>query len=238
MANPQIQKKYEKQLGGIKAFLTEFYQRIINFRRIKRKISMRIFLPILALFIFSITIQGCNSPAFNPPDKDLTKSDSLFLGFYLGMPRMDFFDYCTELNSQQKITQGPGGTTSVEHKILGTYGGDVSMRFYPTFIEEKIYEMPVTYTYDSWAPWNKEYSSSVLLPKILESYKSIYGGDFKVVNDPYQGKIYYRMDGKPRINLFIKDDQFVQAIFTDMKVEKRLKEEFEKSQSQEQAPTN
>jgi hypothetical protein len=199
---------------------------------------MRIFLPILALFIFSITIQGCNSPAFNSPDKDLTKSDSLFLGFYLGMPRMDFFDYCTELNSQQKITQGPGGTTSVEHKILGTYSGDVSMRFYPTFIEEKIYEMPVTYTYDSWAPWNKEYSSSVLLPKILESYKLIYGGDFKVVNDPYQGKIYYRMDGKRRINLFIKDDQFVQAIFTDMKVEKRLKEEFEKSQSLEQAPTN
>jgi hypothetical protein len=40
------------------------------------------------------------------------------------------------------------------------------------------------------------------------------------------------MDGKRRINLFIKDDQFVQAIFTDMEVEKRLKDEFEKSQSE------
>ena len=91
---------------------------------------------------------------------------------------------------------------------------------------------PVTYTYDSWAPWNKEYSSAALLPKILESYKATYGGDFKVVNDRYQGKIYYRMDGKRRINLFIKDEQFVQAIFTDMEVEERLKNEFEKSQSQ------
>jgi hypothetical protein len=148
------------------------------------------------------------------------------------MPQKDFFDHCTELNSQQKLTQGSGSTTSVEHKISGMYGGDVSMRFFPTFIKKNIYEMPVTYTYDSWAPWNKEYSSAALLPKILESYKAIYGGDFKVVNDRYQGKIYYRMDGKRRINLFIKDEQFVQAIFTDMEVEKRLKDEFEKSQSE------
>jgi hypothetical protein len=66
----------------------------------------------------------------------------------------------------------------------------------------------------------------------LETYKSIYGDDFKVIDDKYQGKIYYKMDGKRRINLFIKDDQFVQAIFTDMEVEKRLKDEFEKSQSE------
>jgi hypothetical protein len=193
---------------------------------------MRIFLPILALLILSLTFQGCNTPGFNFSENDGPKSDSLFLGFYLGMPQKDFFDHCTELNSQQKLTQGSGSTTSVEHKISGMYGGDVSMRFFPTFIKKNIYEMPVTYTYDSWAPWNKEYSSAALLPKILESYKAIYGGDFKVVNDRYQGKIYYRMDGKRRINLFIKDEQFVQAIFTDMEVEKRLKDEFEKSQSE------
>ena len=191
---------------------------------------MRISLAILALLILSVSIQGCNSPSFNSSDKGLANADSLFLGFYLGMAQKDFFDHCTELNKQQKITQGPGGTTSVEHKITGMYDGVVSMRFFPTFIKKNIYEMPVTYTYDSWAPWNKEYSAVALFPKILESYKSIYGDDFKVVNDPYQGKIYYRMDGKRRINLFIKDDQFVQAIFTDMEVEKRLKDDFEKSQ--------
>ena len=193
---------------------------------------MRIFLPILALLFLSISFQGCNSPQFNFSENDGPKSDSLFLGFYLGMPQKDFFDHCTELNSQQKITQGPGGTTSVEHKISGVYDGVVSMRFFPTFIKKNIYEMPVTYTYDSWAPWNKEFSAVALFPKILETYKSIYGDDFKVVNDKYQGKIYYKMDGKRRINLFIKDDQFVQAIFTDMEVEKRLKDEFEKSQSE------
>lgn len=193
---------------------------------------MRTFLPILAFFILGITFHGCNSPSFNFSGNDSPKADSLFLGLYLGMPQKGFFDHCTELNKQRIITQGPGGSTSVEHKIIGTYGSDVSMRFYPTFIEEKIYEMPVTYTYESWAPWNKEFSSVVLFPKILESYKSIYGDDFQIVNHPYQGKVYYKMDGKRRINLFIKDDQFVQAIFTDMEVEQRLKDEFEKSQNQ------
>lgn len=193
---------------------------------------MRILLPLLVLFIVSSAIQGCNSPIFNASGNDLAKSDSLFLGFYLGLPQKNFYDLCTELNSQKKITQGPGGATSVEHKILGAYGGDVSMRFYPTFIDKKIYEMPVTYTYESWAPWNKEFSSVALFPQILETFKSIYGEEFKVVDHPYQGKVYYRMDGKRRINLFIKDDQFVQAIFTDMEVEKRLKDEFEKSQNQ------
>ena len=181
---------------------------------------MRIFLSTLALLIICFSFQSCNSPGFNFSENDGPKSDSLFLGFYLGMPQKDFFDHCTELNSQQKITQGPGGTTSVEHKISGVYDGVVSMRFFPTFIKKNIYEMPVTYTYDSWAPWNKEFSAVALFPKILETYKSIYGDDFKVVNDKYQGKIYYKMDGKRRINLFIKDDQFVQAIFTDMEVEK------------------
>jgi len=193
---------------------------------------MRIFLPILALVVLCFAIQGCNSPGFYSPENDFVKTDSLFLGFFIGMPQKDFFDHCTELNSQKMITQGPGGSTSVEHKIKGSFDGDVSMRFYPTFIDKKIYEMPVTYTYESWAPWNKEFSAMALFPKILETYKSIYGDDFKVINHPYQGKVYYKMDGKRRINLFIKDDQFVQAIFTDMKVEKRLKEEFEKSQEQ------
>ena len=53
---------------------------------------MRIFLPILALLILSITFQGCNSPGFNFSENDGPKADSLFLGFYLGMPQKDFFE--------------------------------------------------------------------------------------------------------------------------------------------------
>jgi len=190
------------------------------------------------LFILILIIQSCDSSILSSSDDGFSKSDSLFLGFHLGMAQKDFFDHCTELNKQQKITQGPGGSTNVEYRIIGEYDNEISMRFFPTFIEEKIFEMPVTYSYIAWAPWNRQYWAENLLPKVLEKYKETYGDDFKLINHPTQGKVYYKIDGKRRINLFVKDEQHVQAVFSDLRVEKRLKEEFEKSQSQEQAPTN
>lgn len=193
---------------------------------------------IYSLLILILLIQSCDSSILSSSGDDSSKSDSLFLGFHLGMPQKDFFDHCTELNKQQKITQGPEGSTNVEYRIVGEYDSEISMRFFPTFIDEKIFEMPVTYSYVAWAPWNRQYWAEKLLPKVLENYKEAYGDDFKLINHPTQGKVYYKIDGKRRINLFIKDEQHVQAVFSDLKVEKRLKKEFEKSQSQEQIPNN
>ncbi len=192
----------------------------------------------LSVFIVIAFFQSCDSKRLSTFGDDLSKSDSLFLGFHLGMAQKNFFDHCTELNMDQKITQASGGTTSVEYRIVDEYESEVSMRFFPTFIDEKIFEMPVTYSYVAWAPWNKQYWAENLLDEVLENYKVIYGEDFKLIDHPTQGKVYYKMDGKRRINLFIRDEQFVQAVFTDLKVEKRLKEEFEKSQSEENKPSN
>ena len=195
-------------------------------------------LILLSIIILGTILQSCDSAVRTSSEDGFTKSDSLFLGFHLGMAQKDFFDHCTELNKEQKITQGPGGSTNVEYRIVGEYDSEISMRFFPTFIEEKVFEMPVTYSYVAWAPWNRQYWAEKLLPKVLEKYKDIYGEDFKLIEHPTQGKVYYKIDGKRRINLFIKDEQFVQAVFTDLRVEKRLKEEFEKSQSEEKNPVN
>lgn len=192
----------------------------------------------LTLFTAIVFFQSCDTKLLPTFGDDLSKSDSLFLGFHLGMAQKDFFDQCTELNKEQKITQGPGGTTNVEYRIVDGYESEVSMRFFPTFIDEKIFEMPVTYSYIAWAPWNRQYWAENLLDEVLEKYKVIYGEDFKLIDHPTQGKVHYKMDGIRRINLFVKDEQFVQAVFTDLKVEKRLKEEFEKSQSEENKPSN
>jgi hypothetical protein len=189
------------------------------------------------LVILSLFIQSCGTSILSSDD-DSTKSDSLFLGIYLGMAQKDFYDLCTELNKNQLITQGPGGNTNVEHRIVDEFDSEVSMRFFPTFIDEKIFEMPVTYSYVAWAPWNRQYWAEKLLPKVLEKYKETYGDDFKLLEHPTQGKVYYKIDGKRRINLFVKDEHLVQAVFTDLKVEKRLKEEYEKSQSEGNSPSN
>lgn len=179
-----------------------------------------LFLPFLVL---SWTIYSCT-----PKGDKSAESNSLFMGFYLGMPQKDFFDLCTELNKQELITQGPGGNTNVEHLIKNQFSSEVSMRFFPTFIDNKIFEMPVTYAFISWAPWNKQYWADQLLEEVLGEFKKTYGDEFKLLNHPTQGKVYYKIDGKRRINLFVKDEQFVQAVFTDLKVEKRLKEEYAK----------
>lgn len=190
------------------------------------------------VFLLILGFQSCDFKSPLSFDDKPTEYDSLFFGTYLGMPKKDFFDLCTELNKDQIITQALGGTTNVEHRIVDQYDSEVSMRFFPTFIEEKVFEMPVTYSYVAWAPWNRQYWAENLLPKVLEKYKLVYGEEFKLIEHPIQGKVYYKIDGKRRINLFIKDEQHVLAVFTDLKVEKRLKEEYAKSQSGETQPFN
>jgi hypothetical protein len=155
-------------------------------------------------------------------ESNSTKYDSLFLGISLGMESKAFYDHCWEYNRRKIFTHGPTNQ-NVEYKLVDDINSPVSMRFYPSFYEGKIFEMPVTFTYEAWAPWNRQYQSDTLLVNMLKVFKKWYGQDFKELDHHTQGKVYYKMDGKRRINLFIKDDQFVQAVFTDLKVEKALK---------------
>lgn len=149
------------------------------------------------------------------------KSEELFLGIYLGMKKEDFFDRCWQLNKENLVTQGPGNQ-SVEYRLNGNEKPSILMHFYPHFYNDRIYEMPVVYHYEPWAPWNREYWSDKLLDKIVHHFDSTYG-KMEVLDHRTMGKVYYRIDGKRRINVFIKDDQYVQAVFTDMSVERRIK---------------
>ena len=147
--------------------------------------------------------------------------DSLFLGISMGMEKQKFYDYCWEMNRQKVFRHGPTNQ-SVEYKLVNELNSPVMMQFYPTFHNDAIYEMPVLFNYESWAPWNKEYSADTLFTRILPLFKKWYGDDFKVLQHRTMGTIYYQMKGRRRINLFIRDDQFVQAVFTDLKVEQEI----------------
>ena len=160
-------------------------------------------------------------------ETDGKNSDSLFLGISLGMDRKAFYDYCWEQNKNKVFTHGPANQ-NVEFKLVNELEKPVAMRFYPTFHDDKIFEMPVTFTYEAWAPWNREYWADSLLVDMLPVFKKWYGDDFKKFDHPTMGVVYYRIDGYRRINLFRKDDQFVQAVFTDLRVERKLKEAYAK----------
>lgn len=161
------------------------------------------------------------------------QQDSLFLGISLGMESKAFYDHCWEYNRRKIFTHGPGNQ-NVEYELDTLVNSPVYMRFYPTFIEDKIFEMPVTFTYQAWAPWNRQYHADSLLNQMLKVFKVWYGDDFKELDHPTQGKVYYRIDGKRRINLFVKDDQFVQAVFTDLLVERELKKKFQEKTENKQ----
>lgn len=157
-----------------------------------------------------------------------TQYDSLFLGIYLGMERKAFYDHCWELNRLKVFTNGPT-TASVEYKLDKELDQPVMMRFYPDFYKEKIVDMPVTFSYEAWAPWNKQYTSEVLFPKVLLIFEKWYGKEFKMMEHPTMGTLFYKMDGKRRINLFIRDDQFVQAVFTDLELDREREKELSKN---------
>ena len=87
--------------------------------------------------------------------------------------------------------------------------------------------MPVVFTFEGWAPGNKEFSSDSLLIQLLPVFKKWYGDDFKELDHEVMRKVYVKIDGKRRINLFIRDDQYVQAVFSDMELLRERKKEEE-----------
>ena len=188
--------------------------------------KLRRLLPVVLLSLATMLWDCGHSSA----GEKITKLDSLFLGLSLGMDRQAFFDSCWQMNHRKMITQGPTNQ-NVEYIFDSLINAPVIMRFYPNFYKDKVYEMPVVFMYEAWAPWNKQYSSDTLFKRLVPVFKKWYGDDFQVIDHKTQGTVYARIDGKRRINLFRKDDQYVQAVYTDLRMAKALKEESENEEN-------
>jgi len=145
--------------------------------------------------------------------------DSLFLGLYFGMPEKEFYLHCWNLNHKGLIRQGESNTTA-RYELKDEIKYPATMDFYPKFIEGKIFEMPVSFKYKGWAPWNKTLSSGNLEKEVLKWYEQDYGSGFFQVKHSVHGTAYVKIDGNRRITIFIEDDLNVWAVFTDMTVKK------------------
>ncbi len=179
------------------------------------------FMPIL---LMGLTIYSCTPKA--EYDRKLKQElasgiryDSLFLGIRLGMTDREFYKHCWNLNKQGLIKQGTSNT-SVEYQLKTELKYPVKVDFYPKFVDGKIAEMPVTFIYTGWAPWNKELTSDKLQQAVLKYYDKIYGTDFMKVEHPTRGFAYVKIDGNRRISIFKQDEMRVWAVFTDMTVKK------------------
>jgi hypothetical protein len=179
---------------------------------------------LLMLLITGLIISGCTPRAkYERRLKQELASgiryDSLFFGLYFGMPEKDFYEHCWRLNQKGLIKQGESNVTA-EFELKDQLKYPAVMDFYPKFNQGKISEMPVTFKYMGWAPWNKELSSDKLQTDVQKYYEKIYGDGFIKVKHPLHGIAYVKIDGNRRITIFKQDDLHVWAVFTDLTVKK------------------
>jgi len=177
---------------------------------------------ILLLLIPGFIFSGCSPRA--KYDRMLKKEmargvryDSLFLGLYFGMPEKDFYGHCWKLNQKGLIKQGESNTTA-ELQLKNELVHEAVMDFYPKFKDGKIAEMPVTFKYKGWAPWNKTLSSDKLQDAVEKWYEKIYGKGFIKVKHPTHGLAYVKIDGNRRITIFKENDLRIWAVFTDLTI--------------------
>jgi hypothetical protein len=185
----------------------------------------------LFLAIVFISVTGCSWLGGNEYNrlvkKELakgTRSDSLFMGIYLGMTSKAFYAHCWDLNKKGVFTNG-SNNTSVLYRINKDLKYQASMNFYPDFYEDRIFSMWATFEYDAWAPWNKAQQADSLLPDVLQLYKRWFpgGNDFITITNEKRGTIFVKVDGNRRITIGKFDDRMVKVDYTDLLIEQKLK---------------
>lgn len=149
------------------------------------------------------------------------RADSLFLGIKLGMTRKDFYVHCWKLNKQYVLDNGPGNL-SAQHTIKDDLQLPTFMRFYPNFIENQIYEMPVEFTYTSWSPWAKETSGDSLLPDVLRMYEKWYGNEFIKMQQEGKKDSWVMVEANRRLIVYRKDTSTVFAKYDDLLLTNKL----------------
>ncbi len=152
-----------------------------------------------------------------------SKSMTCFFGLELGMDRKTFFETCWELNKQGKLSNGPT-ELSVEYKAEMASGNPARMRFYPKFEQDKIYLMPIEFSYEGWAPWNEELTVEKLREDVVKLMEEWYGPGFiEVSNEDKSQIVFVKMDGNRRIRIFKKHISAVRVEISDLPVEKKIK---------------
>lgn len=147
------------------------------------------------------------------------RNDSLFMGFYFGMPKQDFFNYCWGMNKKGIFMEGEG--MSVEYQLgKQDFNFPLQMNFYPHFENERIVEMPIRFTYKTLDPWNPNMQTDKLVADVRKLMIKWYGGDLFITNMPTGKKAYAQVSGNRRILIFVEKDFEVIVLLTDLAANK------------------
>ncbi len=146
------------------------------------------------------------------------RNDSLFLGFYFGKTRKEFFTHGWEVNKKGLIMQGSKNQTVsyVMHSPDGSK--DIEMMFFPQFDNQLVIKnMLINFQYKGWAPWNRGHFSDSLLVAVKDTVMKWYGGNaFESTVTDNNVEVWYKVDGNRQISLAIQDEREVSGIIKDL----------------------
>lgn len=175
-----------------------------------------------------ILISSCTSEYEKIESRELASgktANELFLGLELGMDKKEFYEVCWDLNKEGILSNGPT-ELSIEYSVDLPSGKEAKMRFYPKFEDQKIYMMPMEFTYEGWAPWNEELAVEKLREDVVGLMKEWYGPDFfEVANEDKSLIAYVKIDGNRRVRIFKKHISIVRVEIVDLKIQKELVKE-------------
>lgn len=143
-----------------------------------------------------------------------SRVDSLFLGYHFGMTRQEFRDLSFQLNQQGLMS----GLAEIEYNF-NELKSRALMKFYPRFTDEMISKIPITVSYNSWAPWNEQFWPEVLIEDLREYYESVYDTQFHwVYVPPIERMAYVSVEGNREIRLYIESEATVNVEYIDLSV--------------------
>lgn len=141
------------------------------------------------------------------------RQDSILLGIRFGDTRNEFFGKCFDLNKQHLVSQGPRGiavqylyTDSLVHE----QPIQIKLLFSPSFDQnDTLSDMDLEFSYQAWAPWNRELQSDSMKIKVMRLLMLWYKGNEFISIKMDTAKIPIKLDGNRRLMIYTVDTQSV-----------------------------
>ena len=181
---------------------------------------------LISLLHFSLSILGCKSEYEKMADRELRKNvkeDSLFFDYRLGESKDSYHEKSWDLNHNKIVVQGRSYTFMkyvFQDPKTPKKQNDFVMEYTGGFNKErKLNSMKVIFSHVLWVPWNENYHTSQLLPRVLDSIERWYGGNefvkYELKNDTFPS-IYVKIDGDRRFRAYVKNTQDIIVKIDDL----------------------
>lgn len=171
------------------------------------------------ILLLILIVSSCQSEYTKLVKNELSngkKYDTVFYDLKFGNTRKEFFKKCWDLNRKEVVTNGPSNDY-VQVMLLPRDSTQslkkIKMLFYGVFNAQDIMTaMDVKFSYEAWAPWNRDFQADKLLPVVQDTLLKWYAGNpFIKVKD-----VLVKVDGNRQIQLKQESDRDVSVLIEDL----------------------